>query len=483
MKTGLDARFENYMNAVTPGINGETLVAGVSGGADSVCLLLLLQAYAKENNCPVICVHVNHGIRGEEADRDEAYVRRLCESLENVSFSAFHENITDYAKNAGITVEEAGRARRYEIFAEVCMEHGSRRLFVAHNRRDRAETVLFNLFRGSSAAGLGGIRDEASLLNNENITIYRPLMDIDRPEIEAYLKERECGFCTDSTNLSDDYTRNRIRHTIIPEAERINAGAVEHMCAAADDVSELYAYFETEAGKLFGKLYDGENTSLAIKDFGALPGIMQRELAYMLICKAAGRKKDITRKHINAAVGLALGESGKKVNLPYGIILKREYDRLLALKNPEENEVPEEIPLGLRELAEEFEHKGRMLASRVYECVNCSFEVLVYEKKGAMGFDFSDRNRVYFDLERILETEEPVFRKAGEGDWFSPFKDGRKKSISRFFIDEKLESAKRQSLVLFAAGDHVLWIPGYRNDEGFRIDNNTVNIIEVRRKF
>ena len=460
MMTGLYTRFENYMRSLNPQPESETLVAGVSGGADSVCLLLLLSAYARENSCRLICVHVNHGIRGAEADHDEAYVKELCERLGNVTFEVFHENITEYAKTTGITVEEAGRARRYELFAEVCEKYGSSRLFVAHNMRDRAETVLFNLFRGSSVAGVSGIRDEIALLNNKEITIYRPLLNVDRPEILTYLEENNCHYCTDSTNLANDYTRNRIRNLILPEAEKINAGAVEHICASADDVSEVWDYFSDEADRLAKEhLNPG---FLDLSGFKDLKPVMQRELVYRLICEACGRKKDIGRKHVLSGVELALGESGKKLDLPYGVVLRKEYEKLLALSEF---------------LVNQIDVKNQ-------ENIVADYSTFVFDRTPETNLDFSDKTRVYFDYDKVLALgTEAEFRTAKEGDWFSPFVDGRKKTINRFFIDEKVGAAEREKMLLFAAGDHVLWIPGYRNDEGFRIDENTVKIMEVRRKY
>ena len=480
MMTGLYARFENYMRSLNPQPESETLVAGVSGGADSVCLLLLLSAYARENSCRLVCVHVNHGIRGAEADRDEAYVKELCGRLGNVTFEVFHENITEYAKTAGITVEEAGRARRYELFAEVCEKYGSFRLFVAHNMRDRAETVLFNLFRGSSVAGVSGIRDEIALLNNKEITIYRPLLNVDRPEILTYLEENNCHYCTDSTNLANDYTRNRIRNLILPEAEKINAGAVEHICASADDVSEVWDYFSDEADRLAKEhLNPG---FLDLSGFKDLKPVMQRELVYRLICEACGRKKDIGRKHVLSGVELALGESGKKLDLPYGVVLRKEYEKLLAGIMPDEAENSKNDDIINEPLAVDLNKD-----EAEYRAGSFIYVVLIYDNirdSESTNLDFSDKTRVYFDYDKVLALgTEPEFRTAREGDWFSPFVDGRKKTINRFFIDEKIGAAEREKMLLFAAGDHVLWIPGYRNDEGFRINENTVKIMEVRRKY
>ena len=466
MNTGLYDIFEAYMKSITPPVTKEALVAGVSGGADSVCLLRLLHEFGKESGCRLICVHVNHGIRGAEADRDESFVKELCDELGNIVYEAFHENIPEYAARYGMTSEEAGRKRRYEIFADTCRKYGSSRLFVAHNAGDTAETMLFNLFRGSSVLGLAGIRDEAELAKDSEIRIYRPLLSVKRDEIEAFLKEQGSTWCTDSTNLGNDYSRNRIRNIILPEAEKINAGALSHICEAAADIGELYGFFMAEADRLEGRLLkDGE---LSLTGFTELAPYMQRELAYRLICLASGRKKDIGRKHVAAAVSLAKGESGKSINLPYGLVLKKEYDRLFVLKD--EN----------KKLTEPFVFEPAGLLGKTITA--SGFRISAYQRTENTELTFGDKNAVFFDFDRVLaEGSEAALRTAEENDWFCPYTDGRKKSISRLFIDRKTGSAERESIVLFAIGSHVLWIPGIRNDESFRIDENTVRILEVRR--
>ena len=193
------------------------VIAGVSGGADSVCLLFMLVKLQKEMRFGLTVVHIHHGLRGESADADENYVRALCEKLD-VELLAFHEDVGRYAKEQKLTLEEAGRNVRRHIFEEVCHRKNGTRIALAHHQNDNAETLLWNLSRGCGLKGIGGI----SPVDGKYI---RPLLGVRRQEIEEYLKENNIDYCTDETNLEDHYTRNRLRNHVIPYLEREINGA------------------------------------------------------------------------------------------------------------------------------------------------------------------------------------------------------------------------------------------------------------------
>ena len=228
---------------------GDTVVAGVSGGADSVCLFLMLCELAEEIDFHLAVVHVNHKIRPEAA-ADAAYVEELCKSR-NIPFILEEKDVKEYAREKHLSEEEAGREVRYQAFEEALGKYGScsgekegqGRIAVAHNANDRAETMLFHLFRGTGLTGAGGIRAVRG-------HIVRPLLCLRREEIEEYLGKKGVFFCIDRTNLEDTYTRNRIRNHILPFAEKeICAGAIDHMCRAGDLFLEADAYIRGQAEK------------------------------------------------------------------------------------------------------------------------------------------------------------------------------------------------------------------------------------------
>ena len=187
---------------------GDTVIAGVSGGADSTCMLLSLLEYKKIVDFDLKVVHINHLIR-KEAKEDADFVGKICEK-EGISFTCFEDDVEKIAKELGMSVEEAGRKVRYEHFREIAKDTG--KIAVAHNKNDVAETVLFNIFRGTGLEGL-------SSLEPVNGQIIRPLLGVTRKEIEEYLKTLNQEFCTDCTNNENEYARNKIRNVILPFAE------------------------------------------------------------------------------------------------------------------------------------------------------------------------------------------------------------------------------------------------------------------------
>lgn len=215
-------------------IRGDTVICGLSGGADSVCLLLVLCGISHKIGFKVKALHVNHCLRGAESDRDENFCRELCARLD-VPFKAVSCNVTAFAEKKQLSTEEAARILRYRIFAENSV---GAKIATAHNANDNLETVIFNLARGSALKGISGIppvRDN----------IIRPLLAVSRQEIENYLKNLGQDYVTDSTNLSDDYTRNMIRHQVLPVLCGINPSLVETSVNSLETLREENSLIES----------------------------------------------------------------------------------------------------------------------------------------------------------------------------------------------------------------------------------------------
>ncbi len=211
----------------------DRVLVGVSGGPDSICLLFVLHMLQKEMDFALFAVHVNHGLRGREADRDQNFVEKLCEEYGIPLLCCFQE-VRKKAKEEKLTLEEAGRLCRYEVFEREAKRYGCNRIAVGH----QAETMLFHLFRGTGLKGLAGMeprRDE----------IIRPLLCVERREILEWLQEQGISWCEDSSNQEETYTRNRIRHTIMTCAkEQINGSTVRHMIQTASELSEIEHFLE-----------------------------------------------------------------------------------------------------------------------------------------------------------------------------------------------------------------------------------------------
>ncbi len=235
---------------------GETVVCGLSGGADSVCLLLCMRLLSEKFGIAVEALHVNHCLRGSESDGDEEFCRRLCEKL-NVPFTAVSCDVNTHAQANSLSTEEAARELRYGIFKE--HSHG-KKLATAHNADDALETLILNLTRGTALKGLAGIPPVRG-------NIVRPLLAVSRAEIEAFLAEKGQAFVTDSTNLSDDYTRNKIRHRIIPLMKELNPSLISTSVNSIEGLRSEDRFIESQTDIAEKKCLSGDTfTGLAAYD-------------------------------------------------------------------------------------------------------------------------------------------------------------------------------------------------------------------------
>ena len=240
---------------------GDNVVAGVSGGADSMAMLNFLLSIKDEYNLNITVAHINHGLRGAEADRDENYVIDFCQK-NNIAYKVLHADINKMAKESGEGTEECGRRVRYEFFNSICE---NAKIATAHTASDNAETVLFNLTRGSSIKGICGIppvRDN----------IIRPLIFCTREEIEEYCRKNEISFVTDSTNLGTDYTRNKFRHIVIPALEKINPSFINSVSRLSQSAILDEALLEDLTDKLLidAKMQNGYRADTILSAHEAL---------------------------------------------------------------------------------------------------------------------------------------------------------------------------------------------------------------------
>ena len=228
---------------------GDFVLAGVSGGADSVCLLLLLLQLRESMGFSLGAVHVEHGIRGEESDRDAAFVEALCAG-DGIGCRVYHVDAPMLAREEGIGLEEAARRLRYECYLQEAGRVGAARVKVAlaHHAEDLAETVLFQLVRGSGVQGLGGMPAKRKLA--EGVWLVRPLLSVSREQVEEYLQVCGQSYQTDSTNGDLAYSRNRIRHAVLPQLVSVNSQAVQHICQSAAQLSDLCDYLDSEVERI-----------------------------------------------------------------------------------------------------------------------------------------------------------------------------------------------------------------------------------------
>ena len=472
MRTWTDTREKvfSYMKEHQMLQEGDRVVVGVSGGADSVCLLFLLLEWQKEHPLDIAVVHVNHGIRAE-AGEDAHYVEQLC-TENHLPFFLTQADVRDRAHREKLSEEEAGRRTRYEAFEKAAKEWGAGKIAVAHNSNDRSETQLFHLFRGSGIRGLASIlpvRDE----------IIRPILCLERTEIEEFLHQRGIPYCKDATNDEDDYTRNRIRHHILPYAEEnIVKGCVAHMNQTAELMAETEEYLELQTqeavkkcvryGGMVGKREEGF-PAITVGQFLALHPVIRKRLLYEEVKRLSPGQKDITYKHIQELLTLFTQDGNRTICLPFGIRGRREYDKVVLFVEREDKD----------DLKQEATASGSM-GSIVCESGILKYCVreLASEKNQEVP---TNQYTKWFDYDKIKKC--PMVRTRQTGDYLTiaDGKGGRiHKSLKSFLVDQKIPCAERDRLPLLAEDDHILWVVGYRISEYYKVTENTKRILEVQ---
>ena len=426
---------------------GSQVIVGISGGGDSVCLLFLLSKYQKRRPFHLLGIHVNHGIRGQEALRDQEYAKKLCERL-GVPFTVYTYSVPAIAQQEKRSLEEAGRMVRRRAFEEKAASLGKKAVIaLAHHENDNAETVLHNLIRGTKAAGMGGIRPIQEI--GEGVAYIRPLLKVTREEIETYLRQQKIPWMTDSTNQELEYTRNRIRHRIIPEMEKINPKAVSHIAQAADTFQAIEEYLTGQADMLYREYVEQrENGYWIRKELFLEKELMQSYVIRMVLEQAADKKQDLTAFHVESILSLGKGRTGASVSLPGGVLASQVYGDLYV-RLPDSGEAP------LKEL---------------------ELEIFPWENQQILEKTYTK----WFDYDKIKSSLEIRHRKPG--DFLTITDTGGRKKIKDYFIDCKIPREEREKLTLLAEGSHILWVVGYRISQYYKVTSQTKTVLKVHVK-
>lgn len=459
MQSGFEKKVEAFIKEQNLTVPGDRVLVGLSGGADSVCLLAVLQKLAEKLSIALGAFHVNHGIRGAEAERDERFSRELCERCK-IPFFAVRETVPDRAREWQIGLEEAGRRVRYQAAERVAGEQGYDKIALAHQQNDAAETLLFHLFRGSSVSGLASIPPKRG-------NIIRPLLCCERQEIEAYLAENGFSFCTDSSNAGTDYTRNKIRHRIAAYAqEEINAGAVRHMAEAAAEFAELEEYLEKETEELCGQAeLLPDRLRIPVDLLAQKHRVLQRRMVHQMLGMVAGSKKDITKEHVEAVLRLLNAQSGKRVSLPYGMVAGRDFGQLFIKRESGQAQEPEAAARPVRVPGVyPFGSTGEFLHFRTFS----------YKKNTEIP---KNEYTKWFDYDKIRGTL--CLRAYREGDRLGLLQGS--KTVKSLWAEHKVPVERRKQQMLLADEAQVLWIPGVRSCDNYRVEDSTKTVLEVQR--
>lgn len=450
---------------------GERLIAAVSGGPDSVALLKVLTLIAAEYNLSLVVAHLNHGLRGAEADGEEDFVRSLSHSMDVECVSGKIDIAA--LKEPGKSLEELCREQRYAFLKKVAVDYQATKIALGHHLQDQAETVLMNLLRGSGAEGLRGMMPVREGL------IIRPLLQVTRKEILAFLEEMGLSFTSDSSNAHDCYLRNRIRHHLLPLLkEGFNHRVEENLSRTAEIMRLDDDYLATEVEGWLCRWgisrQDGEKR-LPLTEFLKLHAALQQRVIKNLLARTSRSGQGIDYKHVQAALTLARGSHGSaSLDLPGGVLLRREYYTIIFSRLVDRRAFP----------------AGRRMSGNLDFCypVNIPGRVEVKEAGLSITFQFADRpdqtllsvpggRTVYLDYGAMRPPL--VIRNVIPGDRMQPLGMAGKKKLKALFIDEKVPRASRHLLPLLADQQSVIWAAGLRISSRVSVTEKTRQVLKV----
>ncbi len=424
---------------------GDVIVAGVSGGSDSMALLFafcdLRELYP---DIDVIVSHVNHGLRGAESDEDAEYVREAAGRL-NFSFECVRVDTEGFRKKRGLSLEDAARELRYDFFNDILAKRSAQRIATAHTLNDQAETVIMRLIRGSGSRGLAGIRPSVG-------NIIRPLINVTKLEAREYLRSKGVSWREDSTNSSNEFLRNRIRNELIPLLESYNP-AIEQVLSRVAAVCAAEADFiSAEAERKFSKLARvvGEGVLGDTEKLLCEPPAIRFSVMRKSILAVKGDLNSVSAKHLFSIDEVVCsGESSAEVNLPGGVVFHTGHGVFFFTREDELREFP----------PTEIKNHGTHRVSRDLEVtVELTDDSSLW---GAPDVGYFSPEKVGFPI---------ALRSFSEGDRFVPLGMRGAKKLKDFFIDEKIPRFLRKKVPVFETRDGIIWVGGLRTDNRFKAD-------------
>lgn len=401
----------------------DKILVALSGGADSVALtrILITLGYHCE------AAHCNFELRGEESDRDEDFVRNFCRSL-NIKCHSIHFETRRYAAQQSISIEMAARELRYNWFSKICEESDCQVVAVAHHKDDSVETMLLNLIRGTGINGLLGIRPK-------NGNVVRPLLCASRQEVVAYLHRMNQTYVTDSTNLEDEYTRNKIRLNILPLLEEINPSVKDGLVKTSSYLNDVSKVYQQAIKESIDRIFITPEKEISIEKLmnEPAPQALLFEVLFPL---------GFNSTQVEEVYGSLNGQPGKRfISSQWQVVKDREL--LLIERVKTTNDKPQII-----------------------------FEEVLLTKEFVIP---KDKNTACFDANKFKGVIS--IRKWEKGDYFIPFGMKGKKLVSDFMTDSKFSLLKKEQQWVLSCNDQIAWLIGERTDNRFRIDDSTQKVI------
>lgn len=434
---------------------GSTVLAAVSGGADSMALLHLLNGLKEELKIKIVVCHLNHNLRGRESRRDYEFVRKAALKLD----LKFEGRTLGKGELKGSNIQEKARERRYEFLEEAAEKYGAGRIALGHTLDDQAETVLMRLLKGSSSSGLAGIPPVRG-------SCIRPLIESSRSEIESFLHNKGIKFVTDSSNLSSKYLRNDIRLNLIPYIRKrynpgitVTLGRLSAILAADDE------FLRSTAARSFKKALIEDSGGSLVMDRLRLKKL-HRAVAARVLLQGIGLLREETNvfgPHIDSLMRLIEGERpNAEVRLSGGLRAVREYDRIT-------------LTTGKKAQVRPFEKRLKVPGITEIDGLSCSFRATLL-KSPPKSFVRS-ASTAYFDADEANGTL--ILRNMRPGDRITPFGMKGRKKVKEIFIENKVPKGERKTVPLLCSGAEVLWVAGLKRSEACRVGARTRAVLKV----
>jgi tRNA(Ile)-lysidine synthase len=458
---------------------GKTAVVAVSGGPDSMVLLHLLMEIAPSLRVKLHVAHLHHGLRGRDADLDLKLVRDYCRKS-RLPFISKRVDVRAIAEGKRISLETAARMARYEFLIRCARRVGSTAIAVGHTADDQVETFLMRLLRGAGGRGLGGMQP---VRRSGDFVIVRPLLRTWRQDILSFAEACGLNYRIDRSNMDVSFLRNRVRHRLIARIQREYSPRIkETLRRSADILGNEHAFVHDEANKILRRIGKPQSDRIAISvpRLLALPPAIRAELLRIAVGELS-QGASPGYSDVDALLDLCKGERGKKQHqLPGSVTALREYDKLILSSGAKMQAGDYEFPLsdGLEIATHPFILQfGFSILSRA--------EIRRLRKKpvklAEIWGDGKKRHwplREFFSLDALADKG-IVVRNRRPGDRFTPLGMRGTKKLKGIMIDEKLPSHLRAAVPLIACGDEIIWLPGHRIAERYKITPSTQRVAQV----
>ncbi|MCK4863249.1 MAG: tRNA lysidine(34) synthetase TilS [Dehalococcoidales bacterium] len=450
----------------------QKLLVAVSGGPDSVCLLHILWKLQKELEIELYVAHLNHQLRGAESDTDAACVADLAHRL-GIPATIESRDVKAYQLQHRLSPEEAAREVRYSFLAQTAAEIGAARVAVGHTADDHVETIIMHLLRGSGTRGLRGLLPVSRWQSgDDSLVILRPLLELTREETTAYCRRHRLAPRTDTSNLSPEPFRNKIRHQLLPQLQGYNPQVAEALLRTARIAADDLAFIDKEVARQWDKVAHAEKGSVVIskKEFSALPSALKRHLLRAAVETLLGNLKDIEAGHIEDIMDALDKPAGKVIGLPDGLNFTIEYDRYVL--SPDPVSLCPFPPLG-------DETELNIPGQTTIPGWNIEATVIPQSEYTEVG-NITDDFIAHFNYDKT--GNKLTVRHRRPGDRFQPLGMDRPKKLNEFMIDARIPQTWRRRIPIVCSPELILWAVGYRIDERVKVTRNTKQVLRLKFK-